>query len=131
MTSLGTSTELPAATELALDRTRLAHERTLMAWTRTGMSLITFGFSIYKFFQSLIDTGYVQQKDRAIGPRGFGLVLIGMGLFSLLLATISNRRDMQELRRKYGYVPYSLAALPALVISIFGILVLLMVILRL
>jgi len=39
-----TTAELPAATKLALDRTRVAHERTLMAWTGTATSLISFGF---------------------------------------------------------------------------------------
>ena len=124
------STDLPVATELALDRTRLAHERTLMAWIRTATSLITFGFTIYKFFQYLVEKGQGEQRDRLIGPRGFGLIMIGMGLFALLLATISHRRDMQALRRKYVHVPYSLAAVLAAAISLLGIFALIVVIFR-
>ncbi len=44
MATPAVNTELPAATELALDRTRLAHERTLMAWIRTAT--IGTGWSI-------------------------------------------------------------------------------------
>jgi inner membrane protein YidH len=116
------STELPTSTELALDRTRLAYERTLMAWIRTATSLITFGFTIYKFFHYLVERGHGEERDRLIGPRGFGLFMIGIGLFALLLATISHRRNMQALRHKYVHVQYSLAAVLAAVISVLGLL---------
>jgi putative membrane protein len=124
------STDLPVSTELALDRTRLAYERTLMAWIRTATSLITFGFTIYKFLQYIVEKGQVEQRDRLIGPRGYGLFMIGIGLFALLLATISHRRNMQALRRKYVHVPYSLAAVLAAVISLLGFLALIAVIFR-
>jgi putative membrane protein len=124
------STDLPVSTELALDRTRLAYERTLMAWIRTATSLITFGFTIYKFFQYLVERGQGVQRDRLIGPRGYGLLMIGIGLFALLLATISHRRNMQALRRKHVHVPYSLAAVLAAAISLLGIFALIVVIFR-
>ena len=130
MSTTVTNSALPDATKLALDRTRLAHERTLMAWIRTATSLITFGFTIYKFFQYLVEKGQGEQRDRLIGPRGFGLIMIGMGLFALLLATISHRRDMQALRHQYVHVPYSLAAMLAAVISLLGIFAFIVVIFR-
>lgn len=130
MSTTEASSPLPVATELALDRTRLAHERTLMAWIRTAMSLITFGFTIYKFFQYLVEKGQGEQRDRLIGPRGYGLFMIGIGLFALLLATISHRREMQALRQKYVHVPYSLAAMLAAVIALLGIFAFIVVIFR-
>lgn len=130
MATPAVSTELPAATELALDRTRLAYERTLMAWVRTATSLITFGFTIYKFFQYLVEHGQGVERDRLIGPRGFGIFMIGTGLLALLLATISHRRNMQTLRHKYVHVQYSLAAVLAAVISLLGILALIAAIFR-
>src|SRR5690348_17308933 len=93
---------LNASTKLALDRTRLAHERTLMAWVRTAASLISFGFTIYKFLQ------YLQQETRSpvpegvLGPRTFGMLMIGIGLIALAIATVQNRREMQTLRAQYG-----------------------------
>jgi inner membrane protein YidH len=116
------------STRLALDRTDMAHERTMMAWIRTAVSLITFGFTIYKFLQ------YVEKETGApgqlIGARGYGLFMIGTGLLALLLATISHRRAMRTLREKYVEVPYSLAAVLAVVISLLGILAFMAVIFR-
>ena len=130
MATPAVSTELPAATEFALDRTRLAYERTLMAWVRTATSLITFGFTIYKFFQYLVERGQAEERDRLIGPRGYGIFMIGTGLLALLLATISHVRNMQTLRHKYGHVQPSLAAVLAAAISLLGIFALIAAIFR-
>lgn len=124
------STDLPVATELALDRTRLAYERTLMAWVRTATSLITFGFTIYKFFEFLAEKGQGVQRDRLIGPRSYALLMIGIGLIALVLATISHRRNMEALRKKYIHVQYSLAFVLAALISVLGVLALIAVIFR-
>ena len=124
------STDFPVATELALDRTRLAYERTLMAWVRTATSLITFGFTIYKFFEFLVEKGQGVQRDRLIGPRSYALFMIGIGLIALVLATISQRRNMEALRKKYIHVQYSLAFVLAALISVLGVLALIAVIFR-
>ena len=121
---------LPDATRLAVDRTRMAGDRTLLAWVRTSTSLISFGFTIYKFFQYLHEN---QQAEPGglLGPRGFALVMIGIGVAVLLVATIQHRREMQELRKQYGPVPYSLATALAALITGLGILGLLSVLFRL
>jgi len=113
---------ISASRRLALDRTDLAHERTLMAWIRTAVSLISFGFTIYKFLQSFEQVNG-PQPARLIGARGYGLFMIGTGLFALLLATISHRREMKALQEKFGQVPYSKAAtVLASVILLLGLL---------
>ena len=119
---------VPTSTDLAVDRTRLAHERTLMAWVRTATSLITFGFTIYKFFQFLREKGEVH--NHLLGPREFALLMIGIGLTALFLATVQQRREMKTLRRSYPAVPYSLATVLAALISILGILAFITVLLR-
>jgi putative membrane protein len=111
---------LPAATKLALDRTRLAYERTLMAWVRTATSLISFGFTIYKFFQYL-NENKPPVEDHVLGPRGFALVMIGIGLTALTFATIEHRRNMRQLRAEFGPVPRSLAAVVAGLIALLGV----------
>jgi putative membrane protein len=122
--------DLPAATKLSVDRTRLAYERTLMAWVRTATSLISFGFTIYKFFQYR-EQGERQAVDTMIGPRGLALILIGIGLAGLVLATLEHRRNMVSLRSEYGQlVPYSLATLIAGFVGLLGILGLLAVAFR-
>jgi putative membrane protein len=122
--------DLPDATRLAVERTRLAYERTLMAWTRTATSLISFGFTIYKFFQ------YLRQEQQIadtglLGPRGFGLLMIGIGLTALAFATVEHRRNMNLLRKSYGAEPYSLAAIVSGLIAALGVAGLLAVLLRL
>src|SRR5678810_553807 len=95
------------STQLAVDRTRLAHDRTLMAWVRTATSLISFGFTIYKFFQYLQEKGS-GANERLFGPREFALVMIGIGLMALALATVQHRRDVVRMREMYPGVPYSM-----------------------
>src|SRR5262245_22205352 len=73
-----------------------------MAWVRTATSLISFGFTIHKFFQ------YLQEKnqgreDRIFGPREFAMVMIGIGLVALILATVQHRRDMVRKREVSRY----------------------------
>ncbi len=118
-----TAADLPAATRLAVDRTRLAHERTLMAWIRTAASLISFGFTIYKFFQYLHEGKPPPIHTGSIGPRGFGLMMIFLGIGSLAVAIIENRREMLALRAEYGaaIVPYSLATLTAAFVAALGV----------
>jgi putative membrane protein len=122
--------DLPAATRLAVDRTRLAYERTHMAWTRTATSLISFGFTIYKFFQYLRDDRPVAEAA-LLGPRGFAVLMILIGLTALAFATVEHRVSMNALRGEYGSVPYSSAAVVAGLIAILGVFGLFSVLLRL
>jgi putative membrane protein len=121
---------LPDATKLAVDRTRLAHDRTLMAWVRTSTSLISFGFTIYKFFQ------YLREKESFssegfLGPRGFALMMIAIGLVALAVATLEHRRSLHALRNEYGLiVPRSLATILATLVALLGIFGLVLVALR-
>ena len=108
------------STQLAVDRTRLAHDRTLMAWVRTATSLISFGFTIYKFFQYLQEKGS-GANERLFGPREFALVMIGIGLMALALATVQHRRDVVRMREMYPGVPYSMATILAGLLSILGL----------
>jgi putative membrane protein len=121
---------LPDATQLAIDRTRLAFERTMMAWVRTATSLITFGFTVYKFFQ--FEKGRGETVQHLIGPREFALMMISIGIFSLLLATLQHRQSMKTLRVHYRGVriPASLAAIVGGLIALLGVLALTAVILR-
>jgi putative membrane protein len=112
--------EIPDNTRLAIDRTRLAYERTLMAWVRTATSLISFGFTIFKFFQYLREDR-PEISEGAIGPRGFALLMIAIGLTALLLATLEHRRHMNALRTSYGPQPISLAAVVAALIAVLGV----------
>ena len=115
--------------QLAVDRTRLAHDRTLMAWVRTATSLISFGFTIYKFFQYLQEKGQVRE-NRIFGPREFALVMIGIGLVALVLATVEHRRDVVRIRGMYPGLPYSLATVLAGLLSILGIVAFVSVVLK-
>jgi inner membrane protein YidH len=125
---VSSSAPTATSTELAVDRTRLAHDRTIMAWVRTAASLISFGFTIYKFFQYLREQGH--GGESRLGPREFALLLIGIGLFSLLLATIQSRHEMRIIRKHYGHVPYSLANIVAGMVALLGVLTFIAVILR-
>ena len=107
------------STRLAFDRTRVAYERTMMAWIRTATSLITFGFTIYKFFQ--LEAPPPGRPNRLIGPRGFAFILVSIGLFSLILATLEHRQNIRTLGEEFGGKLRSLAVLVAGLISILGV----------
>lgn len=119
---------LDNATTLAFERTRIAYERTMMAWIRTATSLITFGFTVYKFFQ--IEMKIASADQMLIGPRGFGLALIGIGLLSLLLGTVEHARDLRALRRQYAVMPRSMSGAIAVLVGALGLCALVAVILR-
>jgi putative membrane protein len=117
------------STVLATDRTRLAHDRTLMAWVRTATSLISFGFTIYKFFQYLQER-QTNVEERLLGPRGYALMMITIGIVALVLATLQHRRDMKVLRALHPEVPYSMATVLAGLISLLGLAALLAVLFK-
>ena len=63
--------------------------------------MITFGFTIYKFFE--LEVGRRPQIESSVlGPRGFALIMIGIGVLALLISTIQNHSSMQALRAEYG-----------------------------
>jgi putative membrane protein len=130
MTTPDTRMVLDTSTKLAVERNRLAYERTLMAWVRTGVSLISFGFTIYKFFQEFHKGELIPRGSGPFGTREFGVTMISIGLVAVLLATIQHVRSMHKLRAQYVDVPYSLAALVALLVSVLGILALIAVFFR-
>lgn len=90
------SAETRTANELAVERNRLAAERTLMAWVRTALSMISFGFTIYKFMQVFQEQGTLQTILQN-PSRNVGLALIGIGTFSLIVATVQHFRYMKSL----------------------------------
>lgn len=116
--------KVDVSTELSVERTRLAYERTLMAWVRTGTSLISFGFTIYKFFEEFHQAEHAPVETGFFGAREFGLVMISIGLVAVFLATFQHVGTMRQLRAQYPDVPYSLAAVVALLVSVLGILAL-------
>ena len=120
---------IDTGTRLAVERTRLAYERTLMAWVRTATSLISFGFTVYKFFQFDMSKQPVV-ANAAIGPRGFALMMISIGLVALVLSTIEHRRNMRAMRAEFGPLSYSTSAIVAALVSALGVVALVAVVMR-
>ena len=70
------------------------------------------------------------RADTLLGPRGFALLMITIGLVSLALATIQHRREMEALRGEFGAVPYSTAAIVATLVAGMGLIALTVVVMR-
>jgi|APFre7841882590_1041340.scaffolds.fasta_scaffold11715_3 putative membrane protein len=119
-----------ASTRFSFERTLLSHERTLMAWVRTATSLITFGFSIYKFFQLELGASVRPRIPQVIGAREFAMIMIAIGLFALVLATIQNWQYRKHLRKQHLKVPLSLSSVVGALISVLGLLAMLAAIFR-
>jgi putative membrane protein len=123
--------KLSTSDRLAFERTRLAYERTMMAWTRTSTALITFGFGMYKLFELVPFVRGMKPAEHVVSPRAFALGLAFIGNIALLIAAIQHRMSLQALRAEGLKIPYSAAAILAGLLSILGIGVLLVVLLRL
>jgi putative membrane protein len=119
---------LDRSTRLAFDRTWVAYERTMLAWVRTATSLITFGFSVYKFFQ-IIREG-AGPPNRFVGARQFGIILVGIGLASLALATLEYRQNIRSLGKEYEGRRRSLAVIVAALVSVLGVVAISLMIFR-
>ena len=101
-----------------------------MAWVRTAVSMITFGFTIYKFFQFEVQ-GRAPLENSVLGPRGFALIMIGIGVLALIVTTIQHRRSMRALRAEFGDVlPPSVAPLVAGLVGMLGLIALVSVSVR-
>jgi putative membrane protein len=106
---------------LSLDRTRMAADRTLMSWIRTSLSLISFGFTIYKFLQAIreqSETGLLTPHS----PRTVGLVLIGIGTISLVMACIQYYAFIRHLGLKLRNNPWDMTLPLATIIGLLGFL---------
>ena len=112
------------AVDPTLENLRLAYERTILAYVRTALALIGFGFTIAKFFEALEGRGGTPPP--LVHPRTVGLTMIGMGLFSLVLAVLQLRQG----RRIYPEAPRSVAGMLAFTIAVLGILALIVAIAR-
>ncbi len=119
-----------ASVRFSFERTMLSHERTLMSWIRTATSLITFGFSIYKFFQLEVGASVRPRTSQVIGPPEFAAIMILIGMFALVLATVQNWQYRQNLRKQDLKVPLSLTSAVAGLISLLGVLSLFAVIFK-
>ena len=95
---------------------------------RTATSLITFGFSVYKFFE--IEMQNAPPIAMLLGPRGFGLALIGIGLLSLVLGTVEHARDLRALRRLYSDMPRSMSKFVSIVVGALGLFALIAVLMN-
>jgi putative membrane protein len=122
---LANTAPMDTSTQLAIERTQLAHERTLMAWVRTAVSLISFGFTIYKFFEYLVTSGQREASGSLLGPRHFGMLMMGTALVILVLAMLQHRRQEKRLRQMDATQPRSLSFLLAMLITTLGLLALL------
>jgi putative membrane protein len=130
----GGATDKQAATradprvQLAYERTFLAYERTRIAWVRTALALISFGFAIAKILQYLRE----KQGETAtlMSPRAVGLMMIVIGLFSLILADLQDRRAMKALRERCPGLPTPVAGVMTVLVALLGVLALIAAILR-
>jgi putative membrane protein len=102
-----------------------------MAWIRTSTSLISFGFTIYKFFEYVVEAAKLPLDRRGLGPRGFALSMIGLGVVTLVVATFQQRKDMNILEKEYGIQRASFAIKLAAGVSVAGFALLAIVLLHL
>jgi putative membrane protein len=121
----------PDQVKMALERTFLAHERTLMAWVRTATSLITFGFALFKFYYYLHQDRPPTLSEEWFGARNYGLCMMGVGVITLLAATLQHRIQLKNMRGVYPEAPMSLSLLLAGLMGALGLIAFVALLVRL
>ena len=81
-----------------------ANERTFLAWVRTAIAVMAFGFLVERFDLFLQIAGQTLAR-RALSPTGqlagnvVGLILIGLGAATIILALLRFRRTARQIVR--------------------------------
>ena len=127
-------------TGMSFQRTRMSADRTLMSVIRTSLSLITFGFTIFQFFKKMGTESIIPIKETA--AHNFGLSLVLLGVFMLLmgiifhiqymhaLRTLRNQMKQAELIHGESWFPPSFTLISAILLLIIGIFAILSMIFR-
>jgi putative membrane protein len=105
--------------DLAYERTMLAESRTLMAWIRTAISMISFGFTIYKFFHELQGPSH-----SFFSPRKVGMIMIAFGLLGLWWGLVDYNAMVKKLKKGYPQLQSSKTYILAILVSMFGLMLL-------
>src|SRR5262245_19228738 len=79
-------------------RTRLMLERAMVSWLMTSITLIGFGFAIVMIFDQLSRFARVEPPIRPLAPFHFGLLLIGAGVATLVVAGWQYQAVLRYLR---------------------------------
>ncbi len=105
-------------------REHLANERTFLAWIRTSIALMGFGFVIVKFalfltqISLLIDGKVISSK---LNSSLVGVIMIGLGIFIVLLAFFQFKKHEEQLNNKLFYTSSTMLLFITLVLIIGGI----------
>ena len=84
--------------------------------------MIAFGFTLYKFFFYLQEQEPAKHVEQLLGPRTYGLIMMGIGVFTLAVAAWQHRLQMKRLRAQNAEAPFSLSLVLAVLIAVLGIL---------
>jgi putative membrane protein len=113
--------------DLGTLRTVMAADRTLMAWVRTSLSMLSFGFTIYKFLETAAEQGHLARPE---SPQTVGLFLAGMGTASMVLGVLSYWTTLKDLRRTEDFRLARPTLAVALVMTLAGVALFLVIALR-
>jgi uncharacterized membrane protein YidH (DUF202 family) len=97
---------------------------------RTATSLITFGFAIQQFAR--MARAGAPERTGILGPHGFGLTMIVIGLVALLLATLDHGRHVLALQAQFPGKErhWSPASIVAALVALLGLLALISMLLH-
>jgi putative membrane protein len=96
---------LDETTELARERNRIAADRTLLAWVRLSLTLIGIGFGIDQtvtlLYSKIVDVINPYRLSHLLG-----LLLVGLGVYALILAMVDYRGELHRLQQpEYRFTP--------------------------
>jgi putative membrane protein len=92
---------LNSTNELAKERNRAAAERTILSWVQNSVGLIGFGIAFERIFNAINET-FPENAVRMniFVSEAIGLGAIGFGLFMLVIAVITYRKEILVLERE-------------------------------
>ncbi|WP_407429806.1 YidH family protein [Arcticibacter sp.] len=91
----------------------LANERTFLAWIRTGIAVMGFGFVVVKFSLFISQLSLAFNQKVTLPDKGYssviGILLIGIGAVSVLLAYLRYRSIERKLLSQTYYPSFKLS----------------------
>lgn len=96
------------------ERSRIAFEKLQLSWVRTSVTILVVGIGAYEYYYERVESGRPGLIKHLTGAQ-FGLLLVMVSFFVLLLATIQHLKNMKNLKAHYPEMRYSVASLLAFV----------------
>ena len=85
---------------ITLERFRISSEKMQLSWIARSITVSALGFTVYRVLEDEEAKG-LSNSILSISPSEVGLIMLIIGFFGLVWATIQHRGTIEKVRRQY------------------------------